>query len=197
MACDDDLTSLAENVNEKLSPALEASCGLTDRSGARYNQRRTVRDLARNFLGIPASSTTPDLNDVEHDNLAIRGVVKKRLVGFPAAATAQTPGARVGSWGSGPEAEWGGGVTTSPPQACLAHEGNSTFPAGQSQKFRRLPDALLLVGGRPRKVVRKSPSIVGGFQGRPRACLNKREVRPSSLPLRQPTLVCAKLFALI
>ena len=100
MACDDDLTSLADDVNEKLSPALEASCGLAERLGARYNQRRTVRDLARNFLGIPASSTTPDLHDVEHDNLAIRGVVKKRLVGFPAAATVQTPGARVGSWGS-------------------------------------------------------------------------------------------------
>ena len=82
MACDDDLTSLADDVNEKLSPALEASCGLAERLGARYNQRRTVRDLARNFLGIPASSTTPDLNDVEHGNLAIRGVVKKRLVGF-------------------------------------------------------------------------------------------------------------------
>ena len=109
MACDDDLTSLAENVNEKLSAALEASCGLTDRSGARYNQRRTVRDLARNFLGIPASSTTPDLNDVEDDNLAIRRRRKKTGGWFPRCGYRTDSGSSRGFLGKRPRLKgwWG------------------------------------------------------------------------------------------
>ena len=109
MACDDDLTSLADDVNEKLSPALEASCGLAERLGARYNQRRTVRDLARNFLGIPLGRCgTRQSCDPRR---------RKKTVGWvPRCGYSTDSGSSRGFLGERPRLNGGGGVTTSPPK---------------------------------------------------------------------------------